>query len=347
LNPPLDHADTFRPENTYLDTATYGLPSDRVMAVMTTALERWQAGVATMAEYDDAVTSARSLLAGILGTDVDLVAVANQASVFAGLIAASVPNGTNVVVPTGDFTSLVFPLLVQAGRGVSVREVPATELAASITPNDQLVAFSLVQSSDGSLLDVDGIVEAARSAGARILVDATQAAGWYPFDPGRFDYTIISAYKWLLCPRGTAFLVLGAEDPTVVPVFAGWYAGEEVWESIYGSPLRLARSARRYDVSPAWFSWMGAVPSLELIASLGVEAIHRHDVSLADMTRERLGLPTSQSAIVTIPTDDASALRQHGIAASVRAGSVRVSFHLYNDETDVDRLVTALLPAGR
>jgi selenocysteine lyase/cysteine desulfurase len=65
------------------------------------------------------------------------------------------------------------------------------------------------------------------------------------------------------------------------------------------------------------------------------------------MTRERLGLPTSQSAIVTIPTDDASALRQHGIAASVRAGSVRVSFHLYNDETDVDRLVTALLPAGR
>jgi selenocysteine lyase/cysteine desulfurase len=347
LNPPLDYADTFLPENTYLDTATYGLPSDRVMAVMTTALERWQAGIATMAEYDDAVTSARSLLAGILGTDVDLVAVANQASVFAGLIAASVPNGTNVVVPTGDFTSLVFPLLVQAGRGVSVREVPATELAASITPNDQLVAFSLVQSSDGSLLDVDGIVEAARSAGARILVDATQAAGWYPFDPGRFDYTIISAYKWLLCPRGTAFLVLGAEDPTVVPVFAGWYAGEEVWESIYGSPLRLARSARRYDVSPAWFSWMGAVPSLELIASLGVEAIHRHDVSLADMTRERLGLPTSQSAIVTIPTDDASALRQHGIAASVRAGSVRVSFHLYNDETDVDRLVTALLPAGR
>ena len=33
---------------------------------------------------------------------------------------------------------------------------------------------------------------------------------------------------------------------------AGWYAGQHPWESIYGTPLRLAEDARRFDVSPAW-----------------------------------------------------------------------------------------------
>ncbi|HSJ29688.1 MAG TPA: aminotransferase class V-fold PLP-dependent enzyme [Acidimicrobiia bacterium] len=340
-------SDRFRPQGVYLDTATYGLPSLRVMAAMTRALERWQAGVATMDEYDEAVAASRDLMATVLGSPTDRVAVANQVSVFSGLIASSLPDGTRVVVPEGEFTSLLFPFLVGKDRGIRVREVPAPELAGSINAEDDLVAFSLVQSSDGSVLDSDAIVRAARAADARIVVDATQAAGWYPFDPSLFDYTVISAYKWLLCPRGTAFLVLGADAAPLTPAFAGWYAGDEVWKSIYGSPLRLAPSARRYDVSPAWFSWVGAVPSLDLIASLGLEAIHRHDVGLAQLARERLGLTPSGSAMLSIPLDDPSVLRAHGIAASVRAGSVRVGFHLYNDEGDVERLVTAVESARR
>jgi selenocysteine lyase/cysteine desulfurase len=335
-------SDDFRPQDVYLDTPTYGLPSLQVMATMTRALERWQAGVATMDEYDEAVATARELLATALGTPSDRVAVANQVSVFGGLIASSLPDGTRVVVPSGEFTSLLFPFLVGTDRGITVREVPAPDLARSITADDDVVAFSLVQSSDGSVLDADAIVRAARAADVRIVVDATQAAGWYPFDPSLFDYTVISAYKWLLCPRGTAFLVLGSDAAPLRPVFAGWYAGDEVWKSIYGSPLRLAQSARRYDVSPAWFSWIGAVPALDLIASLGVETIHRHDVGLAALTRDRLGLAPSDSSMVSIPLEDPSVLRRHGIAASVRAGSVRVGFHLYNDEADVERLVTAV-----
>ena len=35
-------------------------------------------------------------------------------------------------------------------------------------------------------------------------------------------------------------------------------------------------------------------------------------------------------------------LRNAGIRAAVRAGAVRVGFHLYNTEDDLDRLVDAL-----
>ena len=332
----------FTPDGVHLNTATYGLPSTDVVAAMTEGLDRWRRGVATMDEYDSAVTRSRELAASILGVGHERVAVANQASVFAGLIAASLPDGCNVLTPEGEFTSLLFPFLVQQRRGIRVFEVPHEALADSIDDSVDVVAFSLVRSADGAVADADSIRDASRRVGAQLVVDATQAAGWLPFDPDDFDFTIVSAYKWMLCPRGTAFLALGPHAPDPAPIFAGWYAGEEIWKSTYGSPLRLADSARRFDVSPAWLSWIGTEHALGLIDTVGVDSIHRHDVGLANRVRAELGLPDSNSAMLTIPMDNTDVLAAHGIEAAVRSGSVRVGFHLYNTEDDVDRLLAAV-----
>lgn len=332
----------FSPDGVYLNTATYGLPSTDVAAAMTGGLDRWRRGVATMAEYDSAVTRSRELAASILGVDADRVAAGSQTSVFAGLIATSLPEGCRVLIPEGEFTSLLFPFLVQQRHGVEVVEVPHERLAGAIDGSIDVVAFSLVRSADGVVAQADAIRDAARAVGAQLVVDATQGAGWLPFDPNDFDFTIISAYKWLLCPRGTAFLVVGPDAQEPAPIFAGWYAGEEIWKSTYGGPLRLADSARRFDVSPAWLSWLGAEPALRLIDSVGVEAIHRHNVSLGDTVRAELGMPESNSAMVTIPMDNTDVLAAHGIEAAVRSGSVRVGFHLYNTADDVERLLAAV-----
>ena len=135
-------------------------------------------------------------------------------------------------------------------------------------------------------------------------------------------------------------------DEGMPPILAGWYAGDDPWKSVYGTPLRLADSARRFDVSPAWLSWMGSVPALEAIAGSGVDAIHRHNTALADSARKRLGMEPTGSAIVVVPLSDISALAERGISASLRSSNVRVGFHIYNDHTDVDALVEAVL-AGR
>ena len=55
-----------------------------------------------------------------------------------------------------------------------------------------------------------------------------------------------------------------------------------------------------------------------------------------------LQLPEEPSAIVSIPTPAAEEIRQAGIRASIRAGAVRVGFHLYNTEDDLDRLLDVL-----
>ena len=60
----------------------------------------------------------------------------------------------------------------------------------------------------------------------------------------------------------------------------------------------MADGARRFDVSPAWFSWVGQAPALELLLDVGVDTIHAHNVGLANRFRTGLGLPPEDSAIV-------------------------------------------------
>ena len=129
----------------------------------------------------------------------------------------------------------------------------------------------------------------------------------------------------------------------MTPHAANWYAGEEPWSTIYGLPLRLAGNARRFDASPAWFSALGSGLTLPWLASLDRAAVEAHALGLAYRLRTELQLPQQDSAIVSIPIADASAkLQRAGIRASIRAGAVRVGFHLYNTENDLDRLLDAL-----
>lgn len=276
----------------------------------------------------------------------DEVAVSGTVSQLIGLVAASLPGGARVLAPDIDFTSLLFPFMVHADRGIEVTTAPADRLAASIDNRTTLVAFSAVQSATGEVADLDAITAAARHHGALVVVDATQACGWLPLDTARFDFLACAAYKWLMSPRGTAFLaVRRAHLEAIRPLAAGWYAGQDPHASYYGPPLRLADAVRRLDTSPAWFSWVGTRPALELVERIGVEAIQTHDVGLANRFRAGLGLPAGNSAIVSAELPEAEQkLERAGIRAAVRAGHLRASFHLYNTESDVDRTLMALEP---
>jgi selenocysteine lyase/cysteine desulfurase len=339
----------FESEVTYLDTASLGLPPRRSLAALQAALDLWRTGRSSPPDFDGPVNAARARYADLVGVAPSAVAVGSQASAFVGLVAAALPDGAQVLMASGEFTSVLFPFLAQAGRGVRVREVPLDRLADAVTPATDLVAVSAVQSADGRLADLDALSAAAAGNGARVLLDVTQAAGWLPIDAGRFAYTTCGGYKWLLAPRGTCFSTVAPEHlDDLVPHAAGWYAGDEPWSSIYGGPLRLAPDARRFDLSPAWHSWVAQAPALDLLTEVGPAALHDHAVGLANRFRSAVGVPAGNSAIVSLATTPDAGPRLHraGVVGSVRAGRLRLAFHVNNTAADADRAAEALAGVG-
>jgi selenocysteine lyase/cysteine desulfurase len=306
------------------------------------ALDDWQHGRTTWAPWERATGEARSTWARLHGVAAADVVVGPGVSAFSGLVAASLGGRGRVLVADGDFTSVLWPWVV---GGYEVVSVPLEALPEAVDSSLSLVAVSAVQSADGRVCDLDALVAAASDSGVLTFVDATQSSGWLPLDASRFDFVAAAAYKWLLSPRGTAFMsVRPAAAERLRPLQAGWYAGDDPYETNYGLPLRLADDASRFDLSPAWFSWVGCAPALALLESVGIEAVRDHNVALANRLRAGLALPPSDSAIVRVVLgrEGEARLRAAGVMATERDGGVRFSCHLWNTEADVDRALEAL-----
>ncbi|MGW7519427.1 aminotransferase class V-fold PLP-dependent enzyme [Streptomyces sp. NPDC054796] len=342
----------FAPETTYLNTASSGLLPARATDPLRAAVNRMAAGTLDMVATFAAVDRARAAFGRLAGVPVERVAVGTAVSTHVGMIAASLPTGAEVLVAEGDFSSVVNPFTVRGD--LKLRTAPLESLAGAVDAGTALIAVSAVQSADGRIADLAAIREAAREAGARTLIDTTQATGWLPLSAAAFDYTVCGAYKWLLCPRGTSFLTVSEEareSGALLPLHAGWVAAELPWDSCYGPISRLAPDARRFDESVPFLPYLGAEHALSLVEELGQEAIGAHNRALAARFREGLrGLgyePVREdSAVVAVPGlgHAAERLSAADVKIAVRDGNLRVAFHLYNTDGDVSRVLDLLAP---
>ncbi|UNS96334.1 aminotransferase class V-fold PLP-dependent enzyme [Streptomyces tubbatahanensis] len=343
----------FAPEVCYLNTASHGLLPARTVAAVTQAATQMATGHIDQPAYYAEADAARAAFARLVGTAPDRVAAGSAVSTHVGLIAASLPPGARVLAPENEFSSVVNPFTVR--EDVHLRTVPLEALADAVDDTTTLVALSAVQSVDGRIADLPAVREAARAAGARVMLDVTQAAGWLPLSADDYDYVVCGAYKWLLCPRGTSFLVVSRqaqEAGALRPLHAGWVAGASPWDDCYGPIARLAPHARAYEQPVPFLSYVGAARSLALIEELGgPEAIGAHDRALAARFRAEVAeldggyapVP-GDSAVVAVPGlgHAAERLAAEGVSLSVREGNLRAGFHLYNTEEDVDRLLRLL-----
>ena len=202
-----------------------------------------------------------------------------------------------------------------------------------------------------AIADLPAIREAARAHGARTYIDCSQAAGWLPVDADAHDYTSAVAFKWLLCPRGVAFFVVPEDLGSLSAVFAGWVAGERPWDSCYGpgGGTRALRTAVRREPQPVlvrrargtpWSSsrnsaWSRSAPTTSPSPTASARAWPR------SATRP---CPRRARPIVSVPGLGVRQpeLSRAGIEVSDRAGNLRAAFHLYNTESDVDRLLDVL-----
>jgi cysteine desulfurase / selenocysteine lyase len=381
-----DHGDTLA----YLDSAATSQKPDRVLEAMDRYYRTINAnihrGVYRIAEEATAAyEDARRKVARFVGvTPRELVFTRNSTEAI-NLVSnawgrANLERGDVVLLTTMEHHANLVPWhLLAETTGIELRFVPLTpageldrEAVPGLLADGRVKLFGLVHLSNvlGTLNPVAELAAIAHSAGALVLVDASQSVPHLPVDLHALgaDFLAFTAHK-MLGPTGIGALAARRELLETMPPFLG--GGEMIRE------VKLGGS--KWNELP-WKFEAGTMPIAEAIGfgaavdelgSIGMEHVWAHDRALAGYAMERLGeVPglrvlgppaDRRGGVVAFtldgihPHDIAAVLDTRGVC--VRAGhhcamplhealgiaaSARASFHCYSLEWEVDALIAGL-----
>ena len=225
-----------------------------------------------------------------------------------------------------------------------------------------LASISSVHWSDGGLIDLDAVSAALKQRGTIFLIDATHHVGVLPLDVRRLDpdFVIFPTYKWLIGPYGRAFVYIARRHQDGIPLEQTAYGRRDVRaeNDVYFKDASYVTGARRFDMGERdnFISMEMAAIGMEMMADWGEAAVVARlkmlTTRIADGLRgnavriadEKFRAPHILSLGFEggMPAGLTEQLASEGIHVAARLGRMRVSPHVYNDEADVERFVTAL-----
>jgi len=360
---------------TYLNCASL---SPQLRAVTAAGLQSVRAKASpwnySAADWFDHAEPLRALFGRVVNADADSVALVPAASYGLAVAAANVPMraGQTVLVIDREFPSNVYTWRELARRtgGVTrtvVREPGTTWTDAIVAAIDETVAVVATPNchwTDGSVIDLVRVGEAARAVGASLVVDASQSAGAHPIDVRAVqpDFLVAVGYKWLMGPYSLGYLYAAphwCEHGT--PIEHSWMirAGAEDFAQLVNYTDALRAGARRFDMgeSSQFVLLPMATAALEQVVAWGVNGIAASIEPLTSRlasdvralgcavpdarVRHMLGVQISGG----VPSSLVQRLAASRVYVSVRGDSIRVAPHLYNDAGDIDRFVSLLRDA--
>jgi selenocysteine lyase/cysteine desulfurase len=355
---------------TYLNSGSYAALANDVRAAFEAYMDDRLAVGANWDVWVMKNEAVRTATAQVLRAKPDEIAV--TASVSAGLnsIASALDftgKRNKVVITDFEFPTNAQVWHAQKKRGAQVVHakrdadgyIPVEQFEHLIDETTQLVAITHVCFRNGAKLDIAGIVKLAHSRGAMVLLDCYQSVGSMTVDVKALDvdFAVGGMLKYLLGTAGMGFLyVREALIPDLLPTNTGWFAQENI-VAMDITDNRPSHTARRFEAgTPAVVNCYAAEAGLNFLLKIGTDQIEARNQALTArcMTRlDEIGWSSitprpdaRRGATVAIPSRDAGGLAQvlmqRDIVTSHRDDNLRASFHFYNNEDDVEALVTAL-----
>ncbi len=348
------------------------LSHDVVAAIDRGARMKARPWTLTIPDFYDAVDRARGLFARVVHGETEGVAIVPSASYGIETAARNLPvgPGRTVVLLADQFPSHVYPwrrkVRDEGGEVVTVAPpagVPATEaVLAAIDDRCAVAALPNVLWTNGQIIDLAAVRRRCDEVGAALVLDLTQSAGAMvtDFTAIRPDFAAAASYKWLMGPYATGFLYAAPHRRDGEPLEEGWIIreGSRNFAGLVAYTDAYEPGATRYDMGErANFALMpGVVAALEMLLDWGVAEIE------ATLAARNSALSTRLAALGFAPTPDAARgphflgaalpegapsdllarLAARNVFLSERAGSLRVTPHLWNDDEDFDRLIEAL-----
>ncbi len=239
-----------------------------------------------------------------------------------------------------------------------------------LTTEVKLFAFTHVSNTLGVINPAAELCAAARRVGVTTLIDAAQSAGHMPLDVQSIgcDFLVLSGHK--MCgPTGIGVLY-GRQK--LLDAMPPWRGGGSMISTVSYEDVQWAPAPQKFEAgTPNIADAIALAVAMDYLDAIGRDGIAAHDELLAAIAFQRLrdevpnirllGPEKSRSGVISFALPGAHAhdvvtlADQDGIA--LRGGhhcnqplmrklglpsTSRASFYLYNDESEIDRLVRSL-----
>jgi selenocysteine lyase/cysteine desulfurase len=321
-------------------------------------------------KYSDTGTEIKKILAEFLGCSPSCIALTHNTSEGMNIVAQGTTwvQGDCVLGLDLEYPANVYPWWNLEKRGVQHLRVKPTHSAEDLATlknnmSDQvrMVAVSAVDWCSGFVLDLADLGEFCRKRNVLLVVDMAQALGAVPLQPETAGIAAMagSAWKWLMGPVGLGVFYC---HPGLMEQLDLVYVGTDtVVDSHKYLDYRFEPKpdASRFEFStPNVNDWVYLLAAIRLLREIGLEEVRKRILSLNNYLRDGLkskGLHVrgserqeEQSGILSFWREDMDAkeevkrLAAQDIFVAARDGAIRVSPHIFNNEEDLNRLLSSI-----
>jgi selenocysteine lyase/cysteine desulfurase len=353
----------------YLNSCSQGALSTDVEEALSAWTRSWHDDGSPWEHWVEQVEALRRAFASSIGADAEEIAVVPAASGGINAIASALDfAGTRrgVVMGEFEFPTMAQIWLAQQRRGAHIAwaraagdSLPLEAYEAVVDETTLIVPATHVCFRNGHKTDIAALTAMCHARGALVFMDDYQHTGSAPLNVHELgvDFMVTGCLKYLLAAPGIALLyVRRGLIERLEPTITGWFGRINPFAFSIDT-LDWPAAARRFESgTPPVPSAYAALAALQLLNQIGYDAVARQidllvarfhaAASAAGFVVRTPASPDRRGALVVVQSVDAPALvailAQQGIVTSARGNGLRVSFHAYNNEADVDTVVAAL-----
>jgi selenocysteine lyase/cysteine desulfurase len=354
----------------YVNSCSQGALSIDVDEAIRAYLDSWHESGSPWEMWVEAVERLRERFAASIGADTGEIAVMPSASAGINAVASALSFSgprSHVVIGDFEFPTMAQIWLAQQRRGATIRRahasgdaLPLEAYAAAIDERTLIVPATHVCFRNGHKTDIAGLVPLCHDRGAYVFMDDYQRTGSGPIDVHGLgvDFMVTGCLKYLLAAAGIGFLyVRRSLIERLEPAVTGWFGRVNPF-AFRIDELDWPPGANRFETgTPPVPNAYAARAALELLDRVGYDRIGTQVgvlVARCESAARDAGLvvrtPSARDRrgpLVVVQSADGPALvsklAARGIVASCRSNGLRIAFHAYNTESDVDEVIRALL----
>lgn len=378
-----------QPQLSYLDSAASAQKPQAVLAAMEEAHTQYYANIhrglyELSAKSTSAYEAARTKIARFIGApSPDTIVFTRNATEAINLVASSwagafLQKGDAVLISELEHHANIVPwqilrdkigIELQIARIEEDGSLTATAVANAMTDRTKLVALTHMSNALGTLPEVEKIIPLAQQAGAKVLIDGSQAVVHQSVDVQALDadFYVFTGHK-LYGPSGIGVLYAKADLLAAMPPYQG--GGEMIKEVTFANTTYADAPAKFEAGTPNIVGAIGLGAAVDYLATLDRPAVYAQEQALLSQLTTALqtvpdltlyGTATAKASIASFTLAGISAqdigiiLDQCHVAVRVghhcaqplmqRLGTpatVRASLGIYNNQADMEALIQGL-----